>query len=373
MHDSWEGSGSRPDLHPDAHANARAEGWVQARGPEQRPPEPRVQDPRMQDSRNQDPRIPEPRIQEARMNPAEPRGYPQRGGYPAQPEPPRQPESYRVDARIQELGQRVQAFGAPAQPVQSYRGAPLPVGQPSEAYAPSGEYERNYPPRAPFAGEQFSHEPISQNQPPRDPAPHGGAYSYPYGIPPSAPDPAMPPAAEKTAEAAGAETGAAERPQLPASTDGGDALKGGFQRVAQAVRAAIPLVQKLLPLLDGNLATTVSALLAPQAAAHPPQPQAVVQVDLEPVERGMTELRTSHRELKTQVAEQGTTLKRVEDHLERVREATDRNTLEQQELVEDVRAVGTRVSRFIVVGVILLALSVGLNVYLLIQIQHIFR
>lgn len=101
---------------------------------------------------------------------------------------------------------------------------------------------------------------------------------------------------------------------------------------------------------------------------------------MEPVERQMTELqtshkelRTSHQELRTQVAEQGATLEGVEDQLERVREATDRNTLEQQELVEDLRSVGSRISKFAVLGLVLLALSVGFNLYLLILLQHLLR
>ena len=165
--------------------------------------------------------------------------------------------------------------------------------------------------------------------------------------------------------------------QLPASTSEG-ASKGGFQRLAQVVRTALPYVQKLLPLLDGNLATAVGALLAPQGAHAQHAPP--VTVDLEPVERQMGELRTSQQELSTvqrelrdRVAEQGATLKGVEDQLERVREATDRNTLEQQELVEDLRSVGSRMSRFAVLGLVLLAISVGFNLYLLILLQHLLR
>jgi len=94
---------------------------------------------------------------------------------------------------------------------------------------------------------------------------------------------------------------------------------------------------------------------------------------MEPVERGLAELRASQRELRTQVQDQVTTMKRVEDQLERVREATDRNTLEQQELVEDLRSVGNRISNFAIIGLVLLALSVGLNIYFLIQLQHILR
>jgi t-SNARE complex subunit (syntaxin) len=145
--------------------------------------------------------------------------------------------------------------------------------------------------------------------------------------------------------------------------------KSGFQRAMDAVRSAIPIVQRLLPLLDGNFATAMGALMAPQNHPAPPP----VQVDLEPVERGLAEVRNSNRELRTQVVEQGASLKRVEDQLDRVREATDRNTLEQQELVEDLRAVGNRLSTFAIVGVILLLISLGLNGYLIFELQHILR
>jgi hypothetical protein len=127
-------------------------------------------------------------------------------------------------------------------------------------------------------------------------------------------------------------------------------------------------VQRLLPLLEGNFANAIGALMTPHPQTPPP-----VQVDMEPVERGLAEVRNSNRELRAQFQEQGTTLKRVEDQLERVREATDRNTLEQQELVEDLRAVGSRISTFAIIGVVLLAVSLGLNVYFLIELQHILR
>src|SRR6202011_2288317 len=149
-----------------------------------------------------------------------------------------------------------------------------------------------------------------------------------------------------------------------------NAPKTGLQRAVAAVRSATPLAQRLLPLLDGNFATAVGALVATQPSHHPsPAPQPV-QINLEPVERGLAEVRTSNRELRTQVQEQGANLKRVEDQLDRVREATDRNTLEQQELVEDLRSVGGRISTFAIIGLVLLLLSLGMNIYFLVQLQH---
>lgn len=155
---------------------------------------------------------------------------------------------------------------------------------------------------------------------------------------------------------------------LPALSDPNSA-KSGFQRAIDAVRSALPVVQRILPLLDGNFATAISQLVG----THQQSPVQPVKVNLEPLERGLTEVRNSHRELRTQVLEQVVSLKKVEDQLDHVREATDRNTLEQQELVEDLRSVGNRVNIFAIVGVVLLAVSLVLNIFLLVQLQHILR
>jgi t-SNARE complex subunit (syntaxin) len=128
-------------------------------------------------------------------------------------------------------------------------------------------------------------------------------------------------------------------------------------------------VQRLLPLLDGNIASAVSNLLAPHAHSHqqaPPSPK----LDLMPLEDGMAELQTQHQNLRDQVMEQNNSLKRVEDQLEMVREATDRNTLEQQELLEDLKAFGNKVK---VVAVIALALVIAGFVMTLVLFLHVQR
>ena len=261
-----------------------------------------------------------------------------------------------------ELGQRVQAMGeaVPEPPrLRPYQAPSLPNspaanGRPSPAPAVSG------------------YTPLTGTQAP--PAPQAPPVESPWGQP----------ARLEPFSAYGQETASeskTEKPVPPASNllgsgllnsaDAPNAPQTGLQRAVAAVRSAIPLVQKLLPLLDGNFASIVGALVAPQPGHHPPPQQ--VKVDLEPVERGLAEVRTSNRELRTQVQEQGANLKRVEDQLERVREATDRNTLEQQELVEDLRSVGSRISTFAIIGLVLLLVSLGLNIYFLIQLQHILR
>lgn len=138
----------------------------------------------------------------------------------------------------------------------------------------------------------------------------------------------------------------------------------GFQRAVGALRLAMPFVQRILPLLDGNVATTVSNILSPHAA-HP------APADLAPIEEGLAELQAGHRDLRDQVMEQNSSLKRVEDQLEMVREATDRNTLEQQELLEDLKAVSNKVNTFAFIALVLLAVSVVLNIVLYLHIRRV--
>jgi len=153
----------------------------------------------------------------------------------------------------------------------------------------------------------------------------------------------------------------------PASPD----ERSGLARAVGAVRAVLPVVQRLLPLLDGNVATAIAGLFAPHPHPAPPPPK----VDLAPLETGLTELQSQQRNLRDQVMEQGNSLKRVEDQLALVREATDRNTLEQQELLEDLRTFGKKVRVGVIVSAVivtcLLAASLFLNVMLFLHLKNV--
>jgi hypothetical protein len=147
-------------------------------------------------------------------------------------------------------------------------------------------------------------------------------------------------------------------------------VPSGVQRAVSAIRAALPFVQRILPLLDGNIGTAVSNLLSPHHRLPPPPPPPPP-VNLAPIENGLAELQTQQRELRNQVVEQNSSLKRVEDQLEMVREATDRNTLEQQELLEDLKGVGNKLNLFALIAMGLLALSVLLNIILYLHILRV--
>jgi len=153
----------------------------------------------------------------------------------------------------------------------------------------------------------------------------------------------------------------------PAETPPMD-IPSGVQRVINAVRSSLPFIQRILPLLDGNVGTVVSNFMtpAPHRPALPPPP-----VNLAPLEEGISTLQTQQHELRTQIADQNTSLKRVEDQLEMVREATDRNTLEQQELLEDLKDIGNKVNMFAMVALLLLVVSVMVNVILYLHIKRV--
>jgi hypothetical protein len=54
-----------------------------------------------------------------------------------------------------------------------------------------------------------------------------------------------------------------------------------------------------------------------------------------------------------------------------VREATDRNTLEQQELIEDLKVISSRMNRVAFLFLALLVISVLINVVLYLHIQRV--
>lgn len=141
----------------------------------------------------------------------------------------------------------------------------------------------------------------------------------------------------------------------------------GMQRAMGMLKQAMPFVQKLLPLIDGNITAAVANLFSPRSQVVPAPPP----VDLAPVHSQLSELQVQHQDLRTQLFEQNTSLKRVEDQLEMVREATDRNTLEQQELIEDLKAVGNKVNLFALLLFAMLVVSVILNLVLFLHIKQV--
>jgi hypothetical protein len=145
-----------------------------------------------------------------------------------------------------------------------------------------------------------------------------------------------------------------------------DPESAGTQWLSGVLKQAVPFVQKLLPLLDGQIASAVANLIS-RPHTPPPAPR----VDLQPIENGLAELQIQQASLNDRIADQNASLKRVEDHLEMVREATDRNTLEQQELIEDLKVISSRTNRLAFLFLALLVISVLVNIALYLHIQRV--
>ncbi len=153
---------------------------------------------------------------------------------------------------------------------------------------------------------------------------------------------------------------------LPGSTVPGRSARR-LQRAAGALHKALHVGQRFLPPPYDDIAAMVSKLLGPHLSAPPPAPP----VNLAPLEESLAELQAEHRGLRAELREQSTSLQRVEERLELVSQATDRNALAQQARGKELQAVGHRARIFAFVALALLALSVALNVIVLLVFRHI--
>lgn len=141
--------------------------------------------------------------------------------------------------------------------------------------------------------------------------------------------------------------------------------ESGSQRAMSILKQAIPFVQKLLPLLDGNFGAAIANVFGARPHSAPPP------VDLTPIHNRVSDMQVQQADLRNHVLEQNTAIKRMEDQLEMVREATDRNTLEQQELIEDLKAVGNKVNLFALLLFMMLIVSMLLNLALFLHVKQV--
>jgi hypothetical protein len=146
-------------------------------------------------------------------------------------------------------------------------------------------------------------------------------------------------------------------------------LPAGLQRTVSTLRAVLPYVERILPLFDGNFGAALSNLINPQ----PPAPQLPPPIDLVPLEGSLTELKAHFHELREEAIERDASLRRIGDQLDMVRDSTDRNTLQQQELHEDLSGLGNKISFVTMVALGLLAVTVVINTMLYLHIVKVLR
>jgi hypothetical protein len=150
------------------------------------------------------------------------------------------------------------------------------------------------------------------------------------------------------------------RPEHPAAKPA-----SGFQRTTAAIRTLLPLVQKVLPLLDGNVALAVANLLAPRLQAPP--------VDIHPIEVGLAKLQAQVAALHDKNAEHDAAFKRIGNDIESVKDALERTSLEQKEMALEVTRLRARLVVFSVVAVGLLIACLAIDVVMLLRIQQVLH
>lgn len=148
---------------------------------------------------------------------------------------------------------------------------------------------------------------------------------------------------------------AVPRPQAPIRRPEPE-TRPRFGRTVHALKTLLPLLPRVLPLLEGNIASTVVNLLAPL----PPAPSA----GLEPVERALRGVHTEIEVLRTAHGEHTAVLKRLDEQLSDLRDAADRQSARQVELVDEVHSLRGRITVIAVIGLLMLAATAGLSVFL---------
>jgi len=135
-----------------------------------------------------------------------------------------------------------------------------------------------------------------------------------------------------------------------------------LDRVLKVARFVVPVVQRVLPLLDGNIATAAANMLMSR-----PAPQVV---DLDPIEKSLDKLKTAQAGLQEQVAAQSSRIKQLSTDLSALQEAAEERNAAISASLATLRK---RVVILASVGAVLLAGSMAANVYLLLRMQHVIQ
>jgi hypothetical protein len=138
-----------------------------------------------------------------------------------------------------------------------------------------------------------------------------------------------------------------------------------FSRAMKVVQTVLPLVQRALPLLEGNVASAVANLLAPMPQSS--------QASLEPVERALRGVHAEIEQLHGNNKEQAAALVRLNDQLADLKDAADRQASYQHELADELYSLRKRLTVIAILGFVLLAASLGASIFLLLRSGQLFR
>lgn len=137
--------------------------------------------------------------------------------------------------------------------------------------------------------------------------------------------------------------------------------RSGFQRTASAVRTMVPLLQKMLPLLEGNVISAAANLLAPGLMAPT--------IDLAPLDASLAKLRGELAAMEVRDAEHERAFKRMDEQLETMKDAIERNAHEQKQAGEELSRIRGRLAAVSAIGLVLLLVSIGVNTALFLYVK----
>ncbi len=151
--------------------------------------------------------------------------------------------------------------------------------------------------------------------------------------------------------------GPAQNSQAAARNDARNSKPTNFQRAMGAVRAVLPTVQKMLPLLEGNIAWTAANFLAPSGHST---------VDLTPVKDAINKIHADQVAMRGHVAEYEAAFGAIQDQLKSVSESLERTANEQNALSADLRRLKRRTSTalWLVFGLFVISLVANVLFYL---------
>lgn len=136
-----------------------------------------------------------------------------------------------------------------------------------------------------------------------------------------------------------------------------------LERAIGIAKTVLPLVGKMLPLLEGNVVSAATNLLT----AHQ------VPVDLKPLEEAIARLQSDQRALTFHTGEHKRAMRLLEDEVATLAEAVQKNAEQQAELTEQVLKLAKRTRSFMRLLTILLVVSILFTVVLCVRIAYIIR
>jgi len=137
-----------------------------------------------------------------------------------------------------------------------------------------------------------------------------------------------------------------------------------FERAMGMAKTVVPLVGKMLPLLEGNVVGAAANLLSNRS---------IQEVNLKPLEEAIARLQTEQRGLTFHTSEQKRALRILEEDFGELKEAVQKNAADQAELIEGVAKLAKRTQSFMRLVVILLVASILFTALLCVRIAYIIR